>query len=165
MHGVNDDPQYAPTGKWDGGGSSANPEPNRSALSDRELLFGRLAVHNGFVDKDTLNKAQEQPTDPSKSLDEILVNSGAITEETRRAIESLVEQHIAKHDNDPQKSLSSFSPTVSYAAADSSDIGSSGNTICSVTTPASASRSAAAWIVALFILSIFFLTRFRNSLL
>ena len=111
-----DDPQYAPTGKWEEGGPDVNPASDRSAPSDRELLFGRLAVLNGFVDEETL-KAAKQQTDPSKPLDEILVQNGAMTEESRRAIEILVEQHIAQHDDDPQESLSAFAQTICYVEA------------------------------------------------
>ena len=39
--------QYAPTGKWEGDGSDANPDSNRSAHSDRDLLFGRLVRIGG----------------------------------------------------------------------------------------------------------------------
>lgn len=83
------------------------------ASADRELLFERLAVLNGFVNEETLEAARQQ-TDPSKGLADILVENGTLTEEIRRAIETLVEQHIGRHDGDSQKSLSALTQTVSY---------------------------------------------------
>ena len=96
-----------------------------ASLSDRDLLFGRLAVHTGFIDQETLDKAQQQVADPTNSLSEVLVVSGAITKEDRQAIENLLERHIAKHDDDPQQSLSSLvhSPTVSFAAPSGQRLG------------------------------------------
>ena len=81
MHSVNDDPQYAPTGKWDGDGSDANPDPNRSALSDRDLLFGRLAVVSGFVDQQTLDEAQQHGSTLECDLrivSEVFVKGGTV---------------------------------------------------------------------------------------
>ena len=46
MDDVNEhDPAHAPTGKWEPGGKpDANPDGDVSVLSDRNVLFGRLAT-------------------------------------------------------------------------------------------------------------------------
>ena len=101
------DPAHAPTGEW-------KAENVNDALTDRDLLFGRLAVATGFVDDNTLAAAGRQ-VDSSKTLAEVLVESGTITKETRRAIELLLDQHVSNHDDDPQQSLVSLSsPTASF---------------------------------------------------
>ncbi|HEV3023667.1 MAG TPA: serine/threonine-protein kinase, partial [Pirellulales bacterium] len=91
----------------------ASPTPG----SSRNLLFGGMALHTGFIDQKTLDNAiREQQTDPSQSLVEILVQGGTVSEEVRRLIERLCDAHIAQHGSDPQRSLESLTlaPTVSY---------------------------------------------------
>jgi len=111
-----DDSAHAPTGQWKADGDvDAIGRDRSSPSSDRDLLFGRLAVHNGFVDAKTVETAS-QHVDSSKPLAEVLVECGAITAETRRSIEILLKQHVATHGDDPQQSLLSLaSPTVSSA--------------------------------------------------
>ncbi len=84
MDVVNDDPQYAQTGQWEGSGSDG-PSTDRSARSDRDVLFGQIALVNGFVNPNTFDKAQRQADNPGRSLAEFLVESGAIGEEDRQA--------------------------------------------------------------------------------
>jgi serine/threonine protein kinase/formylglycine-generating enzyme required for sulfatase activity len=84
----------------------------------RDELFAQFVVLNRFVDQETLARVTRQRgTDTTKSLAEILVESEVITEAERQLIEPLVEYQIAKHGNDPQKSLSLLhdAPTVSLA--------------------------------------------------
>ena len=85
--------------------------------ADRNLLFGRLAVHIGFIDQEDLNNAlSQQQADPAKSLADILVESGSIPEDDRRLIEHLCRRHVELHGDDPQQSLASLTmgQTVSY---------------------------------------------------
>ena len=103
-----DNPAHTPTGQWKPDGDDAIGRDRSSPSSDRDLLFGRLAVHNGFLDDKTIETASQQ-VDSTKTLAEILVENGAITEETRRAIEHLLDQHVATHGEDPQQSLASLS--------------------------------------------------------
>ena len=106
------DPEHAPTGQWKADGDAIERD---GSLSDREVLFGRLVVLTGFVDDQTVETAISQ-VDLPKTLADTLVESGAITEAARRAIEVLLDEHIATHGDDPQQSLASLaSPTVSFA--------------------------------------------------
>jgi len=85
--------------------------------ADCDLLFGRLAVHIGFIDQATLDSALSwQHANPAESLAENLMRAGSISEEDRRAVEYLCERHIVRHGDDPQQSLASLTRgrTVSY---------------------------------------------------
>lgn len=92
--------------------------------AERDQLFGRLAVHNVFIEQATLDNAiQQQTNTPSASVAEILVQNGYLSTEDRGAIEHLLERHLAKHGNDPQQSSSSLpaSSTNSQGAVLSDD--------------------------------------------
>eukprot|EP00913_Durusdinium_trenchii_P023476 g22054.t1 len=95
------DPAHAPTGEW-------KAEDAQSALTERDLLFGRLSVLNGFVDDKTIETAGRQ-VDASKTLADVLVAFGAITEEIQQTIQQLLELHISAHGEDPQQSLERLS--------------------------------------------------------
>jgi serine/threonine protein kinase/formylglycine-generating enzyme required for sulfatase activity len=85
--------------------------------SAEDLLFGRLAILNGFIDQECLERAiHHQERIQSKSLADLLVECDAITKDEREAIERLSRTHRARHGNDPQKSLASLSlaPTVTH---------------------------------------------------
>jgi hypothetical protein len=86
-------------------------------VASRDLLFGRLALVNGFIDQETLDNAiRQQQTDPSRSLAEILVQGCSLSEEVGQAIDSLCQRLFAKHADDPQRSLDSLTlaSSVSY---------------------------------------------------
>jgi formylglycine-generating enzyme required for sulfatase activity len=75
-------------------------QPNADA--SRDLVFGRIAVHNGFIDEQTLDAAIEQQRgDPAKSLAEILLTNASITDDDRRAIELVCNRHLVKRGGDP----------------------------------------------------------------
>lgn len=87
-----------------------------TARAYREELFGHFVVHNGFVDQETVARVtRHRNANTTKSLAEILVESGAIRDQTRAAVEMLVDAHITEHGHDPPKSLSLLrdAPTVS----------------------------------------------------
>ena len=87
-----------------------------TASSDRNLLFGVLALQMDFVTRDQLVAAMNAwILDKSKSLGEILFALQALTPKRLDLLESLVEEHLNAHDNDPHKSL---------AAVDSSGLAS-----------------------------------------
>lgn len=87
-----------------------------TASSDRNLLFGVLAVQMDFVSRDALVAAMNAwVLDKAKALGEILVAQQALTPKRLALLESLVEEHLNEHDNDPHKSL---------AAVDSSGLAS-----------------------------------------
>jgi serine/threonine protein kinase/formylglycine-generating enzyme required for sulfatase activity len=96
---------------------STDQDPITVSLGDGGLLFGRMALHTGFIDQETLDNAiNQQRTDKAKSLADILVQCGSISEEDRRAIDHLCQRHVARHGDDPQQSLDSLTMgrTVSY---------------------------------------------------
>jgi eukaryotic-like serine/threonine-protein kinase len=77
--------------------------------SDRNLLLGIVALQMDFVARDDLIKAMHDWTlDKTRSLSEILVENGALDPADRAALESLVDRHIARHDGDVDRSLSSI---------------------------------------------------------
>jgi WD40 repeat protein/serine/threonine protein kinase len=81
------------------------------AVSDRNLLFGILALQMDFISRDALVAAmQAWVLEKSKPLGEILVAQGAMAADARALLEPLVQKHVEMHDNDPQKSLASVSP-------------------------------------------------------
>ncbi|HEV3004859.1 MAG TPA: serine/threonine-protein kinase, partial [Pirellulales bacterium] len=107
-----------PSGGFDDAPTAAPSEPAASTpAASRDLLFGRMALHNGFIDQEMLDNAlARQQADPDRSLAEILVKSGSISENERGAIEHLCREHVVRHGGDPQQSLDTLSmpPTVSY---------------------------------------------------
>ncbi|HEV3021450.1 MAG TPA: serine/threonine-protein kinase, partial [Pirellulales bacterium] len=116
----NQRPREAPqsSGGFDDAPTAVQSEPAPSTpVASRDLLFVRFALHNGFINQETLDNAlAEQQADASRSLAEILVKSGSISENERGAIEHLCREHVVRHGGDPQQSLDTLSmpPTVSY---------------------------------------------------
>jgi len=79
-----------------------------SASSDRNLLFGILAVQMDFIGKeDLIGAMQAWVLAKDQSLAAHLFAAGALKKEHRELLEPLVEAHIRQHDNDPQRSLAS----------------------------------------------------------
>jgi serine/threonine-protein kinase len=79
-----------------------------SASSDRNLLFGILAMQMDFVRRgDLIAAMQAWILAKDKSLASHLVAAGALRNEHRELLEPLVEAHVRQHDNDPQLSLAS----------------------------------------------------------
>jgi hypothetical protein len=85
------------------------PAPSRPD-ADRNLLFGILALQMDFVTRDALVKAMNAwVLDKHKPLGQILVEQGALREDTRAALEVVVGKHLELHGGDPQHSLASVS--------------------------------------------------------
>ncbi len=77
-----------------------------SASSDRNLLFGVLALQMDFINRDALVVALNAwVLDKSRLLGEILVAQGAMQAAQRILLEPLVDAHLAMHGNDVEKSL------------------------------------------------------------
>jgi hypothetical protein len=77
-----------------------------SAPSDRNLLFGVLAVQMGFINSDALVAALNAwVSDKSRPLGEILVAQGAMQAAHRNVLEPLVDARLAMHGNSVEKSL------------------------------------------------------------
>jgi eukaryotic-like serine/threonine-protein kinase len=77
-----------------------------SANSDRNLLFGVLALQMDFLSRDALIAGLHAwVLERQKPLGEIVVEQHALTPEHRALLESLVQAHLRLHGDDPEKSL------------------------------------------------------------
>src|SRR5262249_32131670 len=86
------------------------PPPSRPA-SDRNLLFGILALQMDFIGRDRLIAAMSAwVLDKAKPLGEILQDQGALAEADRAALDALVDRHLARHGGDPERSLAAVAP-------------------------------------------------------
>ena len=74
--------------------------------ADRNLLFGILAVQMDFVVRDALIEAMHAwSLEKSKPLGQILVEQQALSPSRRSLLEQLVEEHLAAHEGDAERSL------------------------------------------------------------
>jgi serine/threonine-protein kinase len=79
--------------------------------SDRNLLFGILALQMDFVSRDQLIAAMHAwVLDKGQPLGDILVRQGALAEPEQAALEVLVQQHLRRHGDDPARSLAALPP-------------------------------------------------------
>ena len=79
---------------------SANP------AADRNLLFGILAVQMDFITRDQLVAGMNAwVLEKHKPLGQILIEQGALDADNRAWLDAGVERHLAKHGDDPEKSL------------------------------------------------------------
>src|SRR4051812_16204187 len=69
------------------------------ASSDRNLLFGLLALQSGLVTQQQLIEALRASTSEKRHtpLGEALVRRGALDEDARAAVERLTSEHAARH--------------------------------------------------------------------
>jgi serine/threonine protein kinase/Flp pilus assembly protein TadD len=81
-----------------------------AAASDRNLLFGILALQVNFITRDALIKGMNAwVLEKHRTLADILAEQGALKAENRALLEPLVEQHLKEHGGDPQQSLVAIS--------------------------------------------------------
>jgi tetratricopeptide (TPR) repeat protein len=79
--------------------------------TDRNLLFGILALQMDFISRDTLISAMNAwVLEKSQPLGRILVAQGALSEVECALLEALIGKHLEKHGEDAQRSLSALSP-------------------------------------------------------
>jgi hypothetical protein len=79
-------------------------------IGDRNLLFGILAVQKNIISPDAFVAAmKEWSAEKKKGLAQILREQNAITENHHAVLEELVDQNLAGHGNDAQKSLQAVS--------------------------------------------------------
>src|SRR4051794_30727973 len=79
--------------------------------SDRNLLFGILALQMDFIGRDALIAAMNNwVLDKSRSLGQVLVAQGALDADTRALLETLVQKHLELFDNDAGRSLAALRP-------------------------------------------------------
>jgi eukaryotic-like serine/threonine-protein kinase len=81
-----------------------------AASTDRNLLFGILALQMDFITRDQLVAAMGAwVLAKHRPLGEILVEQGALSARRRDLLKPMVAEHIAQHGGDPQQSLASLS--------------------------------------------------------
>ncbi len=79
---------------------------HRPVSAAESLLFGLLALQNNFIDRNGLVGAfGDWVTDKTKPLGQILLDRGTLSPARYAALELLVQEHIAQHGCDPERSL------------------------------------------------------------
>jgi serine/threonine-protein kinase len=96
--------------------------------TDRNLLFGLLALQNGLINQVQLVAGfQAWTLDKARALADYLVDRGDLDADDRFAVDALVARHIKKHGGDVEKSLAAIpagrSTRESLARIDDLDIG------------------------------------------
>jgi eukaryotic-like serine/threonine-protein kinase len=87
-----------------------------ASRSDQNLLFGIIALQMDFVRREQLVAATSTwLTDKSRTVEEILVEQGALSAEDRNLLGPLVARHLENHGGDPQQSLAVLSSIGSVA--------------------------------------------------
>jgi serine/threonine protein kinase/tetratricopeptide (TPR) repeat protein len=82
--------------------------------SDRNLLYGILALQMDFVSRDALVRGMHAwVLEKTKSLGNILLQQAALAADAHALLEALVQKHLALHGNDPQKSLEAIGSVAS----------------------------------------------------
>src|ERR1700681_168394 len=78
--------------------------------SDRNLLFGILALQMEFITREALVQAMNGwVLSKDKPLGKVLLEQKALSSETHALLEALVAKHMEMHGNDAEKSLASLS--------------------------------------------------------
>jgi serine/threonine protein kinase len=81
-----------------------------TANTDRNLLFGILALQMDFISREALVKAMNAwVLEKAKSLGQILVEQKALPSGRHALLEALVQEHLKQHGNDPEQSLAAVS--------------------------------------------------------
>ncbi len=82
--------------------------------TDRNLLFGILALQMDFINRDALVDAMNAwLVQKHRPLGEILEERGALSPADRGLLEPLVRRHVEQHGDDPARSLASLSAASS----------------------------------------------------
>jgi eukaryotic-like serine/threonine-protein kinase len=81
-----------------------------SSSSDRNLLFGLLALQNNFIDREALVDAFHRWTgDHTRPLDQVLIERGALTRNRHALLTGLVDEYINLHGDHLQNGLAALS--------------------------------------------------------
>src|SRR5438128_11829386 len=84
------------------------------SVTDRNLLFGIMALQMDFISRDALIAAMHAwVLDKARPLGQILVEQGVLGQSRYALLDPLVEEHIRQHGNDPQQSLATVNPASS----------------------------------------------------
>ena len=82
-----------------------------ASSSDRNLLIGMLALRMDFIDRDQMVAAMNVwVLDKSKPLEQILLESGALHEDTHALLVQVTAKHLELHDGKAQQSLQRIAP-------------------------------------------------------
>ncbi len=85
--------------------------------SDRNLLFGILALQLNFMTRDDLVAGMNRwVLEKSKSLGQILLEEKRLSSEQVQALESLLLQHLKAHDDNAERSLRAITVTSTVAS-------------------------------------------------
>ncbi len=86
--------------------------------ADRNLLFAILVVQMDFVSREQVIAAMREAIQANATpLGQILFQKQLLVADERSLFESLVDKHLAKHDNDPERSLTAIISTDSAREA------------------------------------------------
>ena len=78
--------------------------------TDRNLLFGILALQNNFINREALLAAfTTWVVEKQRPLGEILCEQGKLTQLQDELLRALTEQHVKQHGNNPERSLAAVS--------------------------------------------------------
>ncbi len=76
---------------------------------EENLLFGLMALQNGFIDQEQIIAAYEDWNhDRTRPLAEHFVARGDLDSRDRAVIEALVDRHLEKHEDDAEKSVAAL---------------------------------------------------------
>jgi hypothetical protein len=79
-----------------------------SPAADRNLLFGILAVQMDFISRDALIQAcTTWVLNKEKPLEQILMENGALRDDTRILLDAVVQKHLEMHGGAVEQSLAS----------------------------------------------------------
>lgn len=84
-------------------------QPSSHPESDRNLLFGVLALQTNFIGRDALvNAMQAWALDKRRPLGQILLEQHKLTPDQVAALEAVLVQHLRQHGDDAERSLRAF---------------------------------------------------------
>ncbi|MFO0959412.1 MAG: serine/threonine-protein kinase [Isosphaeraceae bacterium] len=87
-------------------GLDRKAEAGHPASAAENMLFGLLALQNNFIDRDALMAAfSAWVADKGRPLGRVLLDRKLISPGRYAALELLVQEHIAQHGSDPERSL------------------------------------------------------------
>jgi WD40 repeat protein/serine/threonine protein kinase len=88
----------------------SDPKPSRPG-ADRNLLFGILALQMDFISRDALIAAMNAwVVEKDKSLGQILLQQQALSPRRLELLDSLVEEHLEQHGQNPEQSIAAVDP-------------------------------------------------------
>lgn len=105
LYGDHSDGRSVGTGQNASRDVSERP-PMSHTVSDRNLLYGILALQVDLIDRDTLIESLNQwAIDKGRTLGSILIEHQAITSDQDLLLDGLVAEHLKKHEGDLSQSL------------------------------------------------------------